>query len=286
LETAPELRQVIVTFAQMTESYVDLTYRGLQLARRVKLTSVRPREGYVEMPAPMPVGTEIQITTDDGVAIPARVTGVTEQTAGASGAPGMQISPVLEGANATWWAERVALPEAPAKAERTIVKTTPPPIASKPNVPSKPVTAPMRAMTPADADVTAVGGPPQPSNQRPYSDESSPVIIITPPEDADDDGGGRTRVMDAAVAEVMREQTAGESQPSMAKIVDDGQRTTVMEAVDLSALGLTDPVAPASADTGAGVPEAVDDKGEEFQSKPTATGTGTVKRRRKKKPAT
>src|SRR5688572_11683667 len=57
----------------MSESYVDLTYRGLALGRRVKLTQVRPSAGYLELPTPMPVGTTIAIVTDEGVALDARV---------------------------------------------------------------------------------------------------------------------------------------------------------------------------------------------------------------------
>jgi len=49
----------------MNESFVDLTYRGLPLGRRVKLTQVRSATGYLELPAPMPVGTTIGITTDE-----------------------------------------------------------------------------------------------------------------------------------------------------------------------------------------------------------------------------
>ena len=43
----------------VSESFVDLTYRGLPLGRRIKLTQVRPSSGYLELAAPMPVGTAI-----------------------------------------------------------------------------------------------------------------------------------------------------------------------------------------------------------------------------------
>ena len=41
----------------MIESFVDLTYRGLSLGRRIKLTQVRPTSGTLELVSPMPVGT-------------------------------------------------------------------------------------------------------------------------------------------------------------------------------------------------------------------------------------
>jgi hypothetical protein len=101
-------------------SFVDLSYRGLALARRVKLTQVRPSTGYVEMPAPMPVGTSIAITTDDGVAIDAIVTEIHEQVGGSSQTPGMLVQPALAGAAADWWKARVVAPDPvpePPKAE-------------------------------------------------------------------------------------------------------------------------------------------------------------------------
>jgi len=92
-------------------SFVDLTYRGLALARRVKLTQIRPSTGYVEMPTPMPVGTQIAITTDDGVSIDATVTEIHEQVAGATQTPGMLVQPALDGAAADWWKARAVAPE-------------------------------------------------------------------------------------------------------------------------------------------------------------------------------
>ena len=98
----------------MSDSYVDLGYRGLPLGRRVKLTQVRPSTGYLEAPQPMPVGTAIAITTDDGVAFDATIAEVHEQVAGAERAPGMLVRPALDAADARgWWEARVQLPELP-----------------------------------------------------------------------------------------------------------------------------------------------------------------------------
>ena len=58
------------------ESFVDLTYRGLSLGRRVRLSQVRPSTGYLELPAPMPVGSQIAITAEDGTAFDAVVTAI------------------------------------------------------------------------------------------------------------------------------------------------------------------------------------------------------------------
>lgn len=96
----------------MSESFVDLAYRGLPLGRRIKLTQVRPRAGYLEMPAPMPVGTQIAISTDEGVALDAVVMLVCEQVGGSDRAPGMMVRPQLDAeAASAWWRARVTLPD-------------------------------------------------------------------------------------------------------------------------------------------------------------------------------
>jgi hypothetical protein len=109
----------------MSESFVDLTYRGLALGRRVKLTEVRPSTGYLEMPMPMPVGTAIHVGTDDGLGFDAVVVEIHEQVGGSDKLPGMRVKPAfydeLAGA---WWKERVALPELP---PRQLVAAVPAP---------------------------------------------------------------------------------------------------------------------------------------------------------------
>jgi hypothetical protein len=96
--------------AAMSESFVDLSYRGLSLARRVKLTQVRQGSGYLELPTPMPVGTTIAITTDDGLALEATVTEIHEQVGGLDRAPGMLVTPRLDAAAEAWWQARAAAP--------------------------------------------------------------------------------------------------------------------------------------------------------------------------------
>jgi hypothetical protein len=98
--------------AAVSESFVDVTYRGLSLGRRVKLAQVRPSTGYLEVPQPMPVGTSIGIITDDTVALDATVVAIHEQVAGSETPPGMVVRPKLEGDVArSWWTTRVTLPE-------------------------------------------------------------------------------------------------------------------------------------------------------------------------------
>ena len=128
----------------MSESFVDLTYRGLQLGRRIKLSEVRPTTGYLEVPFPMPVGTAIAILTDDTVALEATVVGIHEQVGGSDRPPGMVVRPKLEAdAAKKWWQARVALPELDKK-----------PIALVPQPPIVATVAPKRSSR--DTQISAV----------------------------------------------------------------------------------------------------------------------------------
>ncbi len=183
----------------MIESFVDLTYRGLSLGRRVKLADVRPTTGYVELPQPMPVGTQIGIITDDTVALDAVVVEVREQVAGSERPPGMVLRPRLEGdAAKAWWRERVTLPEA--------VKAAPP--ATPPPIPASVVVMSKRMTNPG------IG---------------VPALV---------DDGQDTGVMDAVDPEAIEVRAAEAAEPAP-PIVDDGKKTIAMNAVDLAALGLS-----------------------------------------------
>src|SRR5271167_4942831 len=111
----------------MSDSFVDVTYRGLPLGTRLKLSELRPTTGYVEVPHPMPVGTAIAIATDDGIAFDATVVSIREQTGGADKPPGMIVQPALDRDDArAWWKERVVLPEL-AKPAKPVAKPPPTP---------------------------------------------------------------------------------------------------------------------------------------------------------------
>jgi len=235
----------------MIESFVDLTYRGLPLGRRVKLTQVRPSTGYLEMPAPMPVGTAIAIATDEGVTLEATVTAIHEQVGGSDKAPGMTVAPKLdEPAVSSWWSARVALPEE-----------------VKPEPRAKGITVRPRTHT--------IPQPP-PEGALVGADAAEPEA-------------GKTTLMEA-VDPALIEQLAGDSAASSERlvrhtgehaVVDDGKLTTVMDAVDPAALGLevsaSGPLAAASDD------EDEDDKPADKGDDKKVTGGGSVKKRKKKR---
>jgi len=108
----------------MDAVFVDLTYRGLELGRRVKLHEVGPTTAYLEHGTPMPVGSQVVIATDEGLSIPVEVVRVHEQVAGAEMPPGMRVrAGALDGEAAAWWQRLVsredpAIPEPPGEVVR------------------------------------------------------------------------------------------------------------------------------------------------------------------------
>jgi len=196
----------------MSETFVDLSYRGLALGKRIKLTQVRPATGYLEMPTPMPVGTTIGLTTDEGLQLEAIVAEVHEQVGGSETVAGMLVRPRFD-ANATeaWWKARTALPDAkldkpaPAADAGGTVTVKSPRMTGELAVPAViddgRSTAVMDAIPPETSDAMA-----------PY--DTDPVMPVLP----------RDTNPNIAAA------NGGE---------DDTKSTMMMDAVDLAALGLS-----------------------------------------------
>jgi len=183
----------------MIESHVDLTYRGLPLGKRVKLTQVRPSTGYLETAVPMPVGTAIGITTDDGVIVEATVSEICEQVTGSDKTPGMVVKPKLEAdAARSWWKARVEMPD--------VVKVEP-----------APAIGIVRARRKSEGAVPEL------------VDDGRNTGVM----DAIDPASSGDLPRDTQVIDVVPFR---DSDPP---IVDDGKRTVAMAAVDLEALGLT-----------------------------------------------
>ncbi len=285
----------------MAETLVDLGYRGVTFAKRVKLVQVRPGSGFVELAAPMPVGTAIALA-DDALSIPAVVTRVREQVSGVAAPAGMQVAPTLdEDAARTWWQARVELPAEPEQTER-MPRIAAAELARPPVVPAQPpaprTTAPMPAVAapadpPDDKDVagSAVAA------ALVAAQRSSPATRPPPAQFIEDDHSKRTMVMDAVSASVLAELSASDSDSKLA-LADDGKRTEMMAAVDLKALGL-DPASSgrlpgmtmhdARAATEVDAPEAVEDEGSEPHDapadpdKPADRPSSPAKRKRKKR---
>lgn len=199
----------------MSESFVDLSYRGLSLGKRIKLTQVRPSTGFVEMPTPMPVGTTIGIATDDGVLLEATVAEVREQVSGSERAPGMLLRPKLDAdAGHSWWTQRVTLPELEKAAPQADAggKVT---VVSHREHSELADDGRNTAVMSRHDDAVPAHMPSRTTN---------PGIAAPPP-----DQQGVKRDTDPAI------ELPLDSGPVL---VDDGKRTMAMSAVDLEALGL------------------------------------------------
>ena len=259
----------------MIESFVDLTYRGLSLGRRIKLSHVRPSTGYLETPAPMPVGTQLSIATDEGVTLQAAVTAVHEQTGGSEIVPGMTVAPKLVGeAIESWWRARVAYPDetkaAPAVARTSSKVTVRPRSHTIPESPPEGVMAAAADPEPAGGKTIAM------TAVVPEAGMITEVNPVIPDSKA-------TSVMPAIDQELLEQLTRGSGEIEKLvrstgeyAVVDDGKQTMMMDAVDPAALGL---------DTGAsGTFGAIDeDTGSHGAAPDDKKGGGNGKKKRKRR---
>lgn len=264
---------------EAAETFVDLIYRGLSLGRRIKLTQVRPQNGYLEHPTPMPVGTALTISTDDGLVLDAVVTSVHEQVGGSEVAPGMRFKPALATDQiSTWWKARVTdtdpvlKPAAPAKSPTT------PPMTVRPRTQTVP------EPVPADAPTVPTVPVPTPVVAAPSAPIPKPVEAIV--------DARRTTVMNAVDQQLLESLAKNPDEIDRLQrrsgeyaVVDDGQRTMVMDAVDPAALGLD--VTMSGSFPVAGDDEEDDDGPSTADSSPMAAGDdkkpGAKPKKRKKR---
>lgn len=187
----------------MSESFVDLSYRGLALGKRIKLTQVRSAAGFLEMPTPMPVGTTIGIATEDGVLIEATVAEVHEQVMTGGKTPGMLVRPRLDAdAALAWWRQRVTIPD-------------------EPHVPE----------VDADGKVTVRA-------RRRTADGAIPELIDDGHNTAVMEALDESQLQPAGEPTDPSLPRISAEIAAQNPIIDDGKRTMMMDAVDLEALGL------------------------------------------------
>jgi hypothetical protein len=259
------------------ESFVDLTYRGLSLGRRIRLSQVRPSTGYLELPAPMPVGSQIAVVTDDGTAFDAVVTAIHEQVAGSDRTPGMTVAPALAAeAAGAWWAARVSLPEDDALRPRAVTAAAR----------SRPATVRPRSHT--DPMPPSLGGRTTDEVPAILSDLDARVAAaagVAPARPDGDRSEMRTMVMPLAELEALTAAAGGEADPAIMQqtgehaVIDDGKRTMIMEldpatlGIDLGAAAVAASAGapPAAADRDAPAPDA-GDAGDDADAGPDADG--------------
>ncbi len=225
----------MVASTVMSEAFVDVTWRGLEVGKRIKLRAIHPGDGYIDHTTPMPVGSRLAIRTDEGVEIAVTVRRVHEQTGGVAETPGMEVVPVLEGAAAAWWQARAeAAPVLAAAAA-----PTPPP--------AEAIADPRAAITSKPTlTMTAV--------------EVQRALGAVKGEAEDAAEGARTEVMAAVDPALIAGLEGGAGAAGAVDsdgLVDDGRRTQVMSAVDVSAI-----VEAAGVETSGGTSAGDDDAGD------------------------
>jgi hypothetical protein len=213
----------------MAEQFVDVTYRGLEVGHRLKLTDFGPHTAYLELATPMPVGSAIELVDDDGGALTARVVRVHEQVAGADLPPGMRIH-VAEVPG--WWQPLVGRDD-PSIPEPATRPPEPPAEAAAPEppaaAPEQPVVAeqPPAAEEPPAAEKGGEDGvvaePADSARQTTVMSTAAIHAAIADieggaPSDDDDDAHNRTQKMSAAALE----QALAAEEQARASAAEDG----------------------------------------------------------------
>lgn len=195
----------------MSEAFVDVTWRGLEVGKRVKLHAIHAGEAYIDHSTPMPVGTVLALKTDEGLEIAVTVLRVHEQVGGTNEVPGMQIKPHLSGAAAQWWDARREPAPAPA-VPRTITDSQPPPMGDpRESIVAKPTLT--MSTVEVERALKAVKG---------EVDEESDA--------------GNTEVMTAVDEATLAAIAASSDEPTDPRLVDDGRRTMQMSVADVNAI--------------------------------------------------
>ena len=238
----------------MSEDFVDVTWRGLEVARKARLRGHPGGGGHLEHGTPMPIGTALVVTTAAGQTLGATVTSVREQIGGRTEPPGMDLAITASGEAAAWWKakveEAVAAAAAAAEEDATVVEQVPrsrtrtaPPaveVAPTPVAPTPVVAAPV---------VAAPIVPAPPVLPPSVVEEGRPTEVmaaVSAPEETD---APPTIEMPMLVAPPSGEHPAVDAVPE--ELADDGRRTTVMAAIDIEAIvAASADGTPAADDTG------------------------------------
>lgn len=186
-----------------SEQLVDVTYRGLDVGRGLRLSQVGPGSAHLACDAPLPVGTALVLAVADGIRIPARVLRVHES---ADALPvGMRIGVVaLEDEAKSWWdrmvtADDLVIPE-PARTRAAEGEPEAQVLADEPATATEEAVEAQRGKAAADATEEAV----EAQSGEPAAVEATEEVVE---EAAGGDEGAVSGETDAAA-----EGTAGEDE--------------------------------------------------------------------------
>lgn len=265
----------------MGEAYVDLLYRGLPLGNRARISQFDAQHAYVELPAPMPVGTAIALQVEAGgsplaAPIAAQVVEIVEQTAGSERPPGMKVRALLDGEEKrAWWREASGNPAvldgAPTIVEDDKGAAAPPLREIKPST-----TDVMAVATPEPAKLAEPVAEPVAAKAEAASDAATEPAAGEPPAVAEKLAGS-TEVMPAmteAMAEAAAEANAGadagaDADAAVVQPVSEEENTSVTSSAPVEAIS--------------DEPSGVVDAGEAPEA-PTASDAAPRGRGKRKKP--
>lgn len=257
----------------MSEVLIDVTWRGLEVGRQVRLHEVTGDHGRLDVALPMPVGSALKLRASDGLELPAIVTGVHEQSPSGGQTPGMVVAPALDGASQAWWSARAA--ESAAEPPSTAT-------ARADDEPAVMIVAPVDPTSRPTMVWSAVGGPlgvpvqatPTPApgvaaTRRAIPASTSPPVIHAPAVSVPAPvGPAPTPVALAPAVTAVEDLDAAHTAVMPALVVpddvpEDTSRTAIMAAVDVEAI-IADGVAhaaDASSDVSQGNGGTADDSG-------------------------
>ncbi len=215
--------------AMAAEEFVDVSYRGIEVGKQLKLIEFGPTTAYLEHPKPLPVGTQVELVAG-GVQFSARVLRVNEQVAGAEIEAGMRLGVALEGDAKGWWEQQVSgedpqIPEPVPPAVEAAVADSPPVLAE----------------AAADADSAAVAVEPEAVPVEAESaDTARPTLEMAAVEPSDSDVSTTEieMVADEPEPEPAAPAPADEVPTTSHRKKRGPARTQIMSAVDIElALG-------------------------------------------------
>lgn len=252
----------------MGEAYVDLLYRGLPLGNRARISQFDAQHAYVELPAPMPVGTAIALQVEAaGSPIAAQVVEIVEQTAGSERPPGMKVRALLDGEEKrAWWKEASGNPAVLDGAAKLVEDD------------KGAAAPPLREIKPSTTDVMAVATPEPAKLAEPVAAKAEPTT--EPATEAAEEPAveeklaGSTEVM-PAMTEEMAEAVAAAADAGAAAIVQpvsEEENTSVTSSAPVEAIS----------DEPSGVVDAGD--APEAPEAPTASDAAPRGRGKRKKP--
>ena len=236
--------------AMAGEQFVDVTYRGLDLGKGLRISELQPSSAVVEHPEPMPAGTELALIADDKT-MSIVVVHVREKTSTSKAPAAMIVAPLAldEAGQAFWGGE-------PASESAT---------AAEPEVESA-----------AELEVESAAEPEVESAAEPEAEPAAELKAEpTAAEEDPSEASAENTIVEPIAAPDVVEATAAEGKGSLAEEIAD---ETIEQTVDVAAVQAAELAAEQVAEAEAEKPveAAADEEPAEPDAATQSTKTTTV----------